>query len=75
MEQHKLLDLKNRIEKLSLDNQIQIFNILKNNNAEYTQNKNGVFVRLNKLDPSIIKDITDRVGRFTNLNSNKIVNI
>ena len=69
MEQNNLLDLKNRIEKLSVDNQVQIFNILKNNNIEYTKNKNGVFVRLNKLDSSIIKEITDKVVHITNINS------
>ena len=68
MDQIYLLDLKNKIEQLSRENQVHIFNILKNNNVYYTQNKNGVFVRLNKVSDSIIKEITDRVEHISNIN-------
>lgn len=68
MDQIYLLDLKNKIEQLSRENQVHIFNILKNNNVDYTQNKNGVFVRLNKVSDSIIKEITDRVEHISNIN-------
>jgi len=42
---------------LSLHEKIEIFKIIKENNINYTQNKNGIFVIMNNIDPSLIEKI------------------
>jgi hypothetical protein len=54
--------LKQDIECLSKAKHIELLRILKENNIEYSENKNGVFFNLSELSPSVIKKIYD----FTN---------
>jgi len=54
---NKYLHIKKEIEKLSKEEKIEIFKIIKDNNVFYTQNHNGIFLVLNKLDDSIINEI------------------
>ena len=42
---------------MSLHEKIEIFKIIKENNINYTQNKNGIFVIMNNIDPSLIEKI------------------
>ena len=67
----KLLGLKIEIEKMSVNNQLQIFNIIKDNNGDYTKHKNGVFIRLNKLPPKIIDDIENRIQHIYKIDINR----
>ena len=53
-----MTEFKNRIEKLSSQEQKEIFNIIKKNESiKYTQNKNGIFLLLNEIDTSTIENI------------------
>ena len=53
-----MYELKNTIEKLSTNEQKEIFNIVKKNNEiKYTQNSNGVFLLMNNLDEDTVKKI------------------
>ena len=45
-----LINLKNNIENLDKNLHIKILKILKVNNIEYSENKNGIFVNLNKIE-------------------------
>lgn len=54
---NKYLHIKKEIEQLSKEEKIEIFKIIKDNNVFYTQNKNGIFLVLNKLDDTIINEI------------------
>lgn len=50
----KFSELKKKIELLTIEEKIEVFNILKQNDVKYTQNKNGVFIILNNIDDTII---------------------
>ena len=54
-----LNNLKNKIEHLDKSLHIKIFDILKSNNIEFSENRNGVFINLNKLDKHIINKINN----------------
>tara|TARA_B110001450_G_scaffold254741_1_gene280724 strand:- start:123 stop:338 length:216 start_codon:yes stop_codon:yes gene_type:complete len=49
--------LKNDIEILSKEEKIEVFKIIKNHNLFYTQNNNGIFIILNKLDNTVIDEM------------------
>ena len=57
MKLEELENIKKKIELLSLHEKIEIFKIIKENNINYTQNKNGIFVIMNNIDPSLIEKI------------------
>lgn len=57
MKLEQLENIKKKIELLSLHEKIEIFKIIKENNINYTQNKNGIFVIMNNIDPSLIEKI------------------
>ena len=57
MEINDYIELKNEIEKLSKEEQIEIFKIITSNNIDYTENNNGIFINLNNIDLSIINNI------------------
>ena len=50
--------LRNKIEKLEKFHQIEIFNIIYTNQVAFTENRNGVFINMAKLDKNIIQKIT-----------------
>lgn len=53
-----LLELKNNIEILTKENQIDILKLLKkHNNIKINENKNGVFINLSCLSKDIIEDL------------------
>jgi hypothetical protein len=53
----RYIDMKNKIESLSKIEKIEIFKIIKNYDVFYTQNKNGIFLILNKLDEKVVNEI------------------
>ena len=53
----KIIYLKNKIINLSKNDMIEVFKIIKNNNGIYTENKNGIFINMNRLTLSTIRDI------------------
>ena len=50
----ELITLRENIQNLSKFHQLEVFRILKKNNVEYTENRNGIFVNMNKLKKSSI---------------------
>lgn len=52
-----LMVVRDRLEKLSKEQQMDIFYILYNNGIQYSENKNGIFINLSVVDLSIIQDI------------------
>ena len=49
--------LRDNIEKMERIHQIHIFKILKENQIEFTENSNGVFVNMTLLDDTTLKQI------------------
>lgn len=59
MKDHELNLLKNQIEKLEKFHQICILEILVTNNVPFTENRNGIFVNMIKLNSTIIQKIKE----------------
>ena len=53
----KLKDLRNTISYLEVCEQTEILKIIDKNNIKFTENKNGVFINMNKLTEKVIEDI------------------
>jgi hypothetical protein len=56
-----LITLKNRIEKMTAQQHIELFRIIKTNNVDFNENKNGIFVNLSSIDYNIIKQLQEYV--------------
>ena len=58
MEVEKLKNIRDSIGELDKNQQHEIFKIIcKNRNNRYTENNNGIFINMNKLSNSTIKNI------------------
>jgi len=68
MENIQLNLLKDKIEKLEKFHQIQILEILVENKASFTENRNGVFVNLIKINKNIIQKIREYLLYVSNQN-------
>ena len=53
----KLYELREIIDKLQLCEQTEVLKIIERNNIKFTQNKNGIFINMHKLDTNTITDI------------------
>lgn len=53
--------LKEKIEELSYDQQLEVFRIIHDNNIEYSENANGVFINLSTLDTKIVRKINKHI--------------
>lgn len=53
--------LRDKIQNIDNNTQhhLKILEIIKNNNANYTENSNGVFVNMNNLESTIIEKIKE----------------
>lgn len=56
--------LKNKIDNLCENEQIEIYKILKENDCTYTLNKNGLFIKMNLIDEDILKKIENSLLFF-----------
>ena len=68
MESIKLNLLKDQIEKLEKFHQIQILEILVGNKATFTENRNGIFVNLIKIEKGVIQKIREYLLYVANQN-------
>ena len=68
MENIKLNLLKEEIEKLEKFHQIQILEILVENKVSFTENRNGIFVNLIKINKTIIQKIREYLLYVSNQN-------
>ena len=56
---NSIIELKNNIEKMDFSQQIQVLRIIKNNNVDTSENNNGTFINLTKLDKKIIQELNE----------------
>jgi len=56
---NSIIELKNNIEKMDFSQQIEVLKIIKNNNVDTSENKNGTFINLSKLDKKIIQELNE----------------
>ena len=68
MESIKLNLLKDQIEKLEKFHQIQILEILVENKVSFTENRNGIFINLIKIDKNVIQKIREYLLYVSNQN-------
>tara|TARA_B100000035_G_scaffold32821_2_gene24949 strand:- start:3619 stop:3921 length:303 start_codon:yes stop_codon:yes gene_type:complete len=66
MNVEKLKDLKDKIELLSKSYQIEIGRLLKKNNININENKNGVFINLSSVDETIITELENFLNYANN---------
>ena len=52
-----LTKLKNSIEMMDKNNQIEVLRLLRNNDVFLNENKNGIYVNITELDDNILEDI------------------
>lgn len=60
----QLKELKNKIDNLCENEQIEIYKILKENDCTYTLNKNGLFIKMNLISDEVIKKIENSIIFF-----------
>ena len=53
----KIQFIKNEIEKFSIFEYQEIYNIIKKNNSNYSKNINGIFIDLQRLDIDVVDQI------------------
>ena len=73
MEIERLKNIRDQITALDKNQQHEIFKLVrKNQDNRYTENNNGIFINMNKLDPETIKNIEsflsfqDRTKKYLN---------
>ena len=57
MDYNKLINLRNTVENLDAIYHLEILQILKDNNVNYTENRNGIFINLTLLNQKTISII------------------
>lgn len=62
--------LKQKIEKMSKQQQIEILRILKNKNSKLNENKSGIYINLSFLHEDTISEIRDYVQYIQNQEDN-----
>ena len=67
----ELKELRERIKNLETCEHIEIVKIIIKNNVKFTENSNGIFVNMNKLDETSLEEIKSFLS-FINNNLNKI---
>jgi hypothetical protein len=67
----ELKDLREKINLLDTCEHLEILKIIIKNDVKFTENSNGVFINMNKLDNTVIEDIKSFLS-FINNNLNKI---
>ena len=56
----------NKCKTLKEYEHIEIFNIIKKGGIKYTENKNGIFINLNKLPIELLLDLNNHVTYYVN---------
>ena len=57
----KLIQLRNKIEKMNLIHHVKIFQIVKNHGIDYSENRNGIFFNMNLFNDDCINDINEYI--------------
>lgn len=53
----KIRELRDTISELDVCEQVEVLKIIEKNKIKYTENKNGVFINMNKLNNKTIEDL------------------
>jgi hypothetical protein len=53
----KLKELRDTISELDVCEQVEVLKIIEKNKIKYTENKNGIFINMNKLNNKTIEDL------------------
>lgn len=56
-----ILNLRNKITKMSRHDQIEIFKLFRKKKIKYTENKNGIFINLTKLNNKMLLELQNFV--------------
>lgn len=56
-----ILNLKNKITKMTKSDQLEILKLFKNKKIKYTENKNGIFINLTKLNTKMLLELQNFV--------------
>lgn len=59
MDNEKLEKISKKIDKLSKNEHIEIFTLLNNLNINYSENKNGIFIQMNKMNPEQLNKLEE----------------
>jgi hypothetical protein len=54
-----LTKLKNKIEKMSVLQHVELFRIIKSNDVDFNENKNGIFINLSSTDCEVVKKLQE----------------
>jgi hypothetical protein len=66
--------LRDEIEKMDSIHQIHIFKILKENQIDFTENSNGVFINMTLLDDATLKQINNFI-KYVNLQQKQLESV
>ncbi len=58
--------LKQKLESLSINNQIEVYKIFEKNEIPITENNNGCFINITNLNKNIIQEINDFLDYINN---------
>ena len=61
------------LKKLSKEVHLELFSFFKDNNINYTSNKNGVFININDIENDIMIKLQDKIKFYVN-NEEKLNN-
>ena len=62
----KIKELRDVITNLEICEQTEILKIIEKHNIKYTENKNGIFINMNKLSNKVIEEIELFIEFFEN---------
>ena len=54
-----LIKLKDKIEKMSVLQHVELFRIIKSNDVDFNENKNGIFINLSSTDCEVVKKLQE----------------
>jgi hypothetical protein len=54
-----LTKLKDKIEKMSVLQHVELFRIIKSNDVDFNENKNGIFINLSSTDCEVVKKLQE----------------
>ena len=57
----ELIQIKNEIEKMNKNHQIEIFKIIHKNKIDFNENNNGIFINLTNLEDGVLYDIKEYI--------------
>ena len=71
MEYNKLVDIRNKIEKLSHLQQVEIFRIMHDNNISFSENLSGIHINLINVDINTL-NIVNQYLQYMNVQEERL---